>query len=190
MIRRSIITLGSVIALALTASAPSYAASAPSYEAAAPAAAYDTNVTVDAKPEPIAKTKTITVTGTLKYKRDGQWRPMGAKVLTVHFDPAGQDGSRKVATIRTNSTGGYTHKATASRSGKWTVKYTNRVSTYQPDSAADAVCVYANGRWQCPVSPTNPDLDCADIGRTVWVGNNDYHRLDADGDDWGCDSYS
>lgn len=30
----------------------------------------------------------------------------------------------------------------------------------------------------------------ATIRRTVWVGNNDYHRLDADNDGWGCDSYS
>lgn len=33
------------------------------------------------------------------------------------------------------------------------------------------------------------DLDCADIGRKVWVGSNDYHRLDRDGDGWGCESY-
>jgi hypothetical protein len=186
MIRRSIIAVGSVLALALTASAPAHAASAP-----APAAvSYDTNVTLDAKPEPVAKTKTITATGTLKYMRDGQWRPMSARVLTVHFDPAGADASRKVATIRTNSTGGYTYRVAAARSGKWTVKYQPQVTTYQPDSAADAVCVYPNGRWQCPVGPGNPDLDCPDIGRTVWVGNNDYHRLDADDDGWGCDSYS
>jgi endonuclease YncB( thermonuclease family) len=43
--------------------------------------------------------------------------------------------------------------------------------------------------WQRPVSASNPDLDCADIGRRVWVGQNDYHGLDADGDGWGCDSY-
>lgn len=184
MIRRSIVALASAAALVLTASAPAYAGSAQ------PTAAYDTNVTVDAKPEPIAKNKTITVAGTLKYKRSGTWRAMSARVLTVHFDPSGTAGSRKVATVRTTSTGGYTYRTTATRSGKWTVRYQPQVSTYQPDAAADAVCVYSAGRWQCPVAPNNPDLDCSDIGRTVWVGGNDYHGLDADNDGWGCDTYS
>ncbi|MCP2264143.1 hypothetical protein ACFQHV_20470 [Promicromonospora thailandica] len=179
MIRRSIIALVSVLALALTASAPAYAAPA-----------YSTNVTLDAKPEPVAKNKTVTLKGTLKYNRNGTVLPMGAKVLTVHFDPAGADGSRKVGTVRTTSKGAYTYTAKATRSGKWTVKYTSPTGAYKADSAADAVCVYPNGRWQCPVSSTNPDLDCSDIRRTVWVGTNDYHRLDADKDGWGCDSYS
>ncbi|WP_423463541.1 hypothetical protein ACO229_01865 [Promicromonospora sp. MS192] len=184
MIRRSILALGSALALALTASAPAYAGSAQ------PTAAYDTNVTADAKPEPVAKNRTLTVTGSLKYKRSGTWRPMSARAVTIHFDPSGTAGSRKVATVRTNSNGVYTYRTTATRSGKWIVRYQPQVSTYQPDVASDAVCVYSAGRWQCPVSPTNPDLDCADIGRTVWVGTNDYHDLDRDNDGWGCDSYS
>lgn len=76
-----------------------------------------------------------------------------------------------------------------SRTGTWTVKFGGNRS-HQPDRAADAVCVYAAGKWQCPVSSTNRDLDCPDIGKTVWVGTRDYHRLDADNDGWGCDSYS
>jgi len=186
MIRRTAVALVSVIALALTASAPAHAAPAPE---PAPQAAYDTNVTANAKPEPVAKRKTITVTGSIKVKRDGQWRPLSERVMTIHFDPAGRDGVRKVGTVRTTRTGGYTHEFTATRSGTWIVKYAGN-SRYQPDRATDAVCVYAAGKWQCPVSPTNPDLDCDDVGRTVWVGNNDYHRLDADNDGWGCDSYS
>ena len=114
---------------------------------------------------------------------------MRAQLVTVHFDPAGQDRSRKVATVRTTSTGSYTRKFTATRSGKWTVQYAGNKFN-QSDRAADSVCVYSKGRWQCPVSPTNRDLDCPDIGKTVWVGSRDYHRLDADNDGWGCDSYS
>ena len=39
------------------------------------------------------------------------------------------------------------------------------------------------------IEPSGPDLNCADISRTVWVGSNDYRGLDANGDGWGCDSY-
>ena len=43
---------------------------------------------------------------------------------------------------------------------------------------------------ECLPSPP-PDLDCADIGHRVTVdhSNGDPHRLDADGDGYGCDSY-
>ncbi len=39
--------------------------------------------------------------------------------------------------------------------------------------------------WNTP----GPDLDCSDIRRKVWISGPDYHRLDADGDGWGCESY-
>ncbi|MFC8797514.1 hypothetical protein ACFT2C_07255 [Promicromonospora sp. NPDC057138] len=186
MIPRTIVTAVSVLALALTASAPAHAALTP---APAPLAAQDTNVTADAKPEPVAKGKTITVQGHIKVKRDGQWRPLSDRVMTIYFDPAGTDGVREVGAVRSTSTGGYAKTFTATRSGTWIVKYPGN-SLYQSDRAADGVCVYSAGRWQCPVSPTNPDLDCPDIGKTVWVGSRDYHNLDADNDGWGCDIYS
>ena len=31
------------------------------------------------------------------------------------------------------------------------------------------------------------DLDCSDVGRTVWVGDYDPHNLDGDGDGIGCE---
>jgi hypothetical protein len=186
MIRRTTVAIVSALALTLTASAPAYAGSAPAPSATA---AYDTNVSVRAKPDPIAKDRTVTVAGALKHNRTGQWLPYPARVLTIHFDPAGRAGSRQVATVRTDTTGSYTRQFTATRSGTWTVKFGGN-SAYQPDHASDALCVYAAGRWQCPVSRSNPDLDCPDIARTVWVGDRDYHRLDADDDGWGCDSYS
>lgn len=179
MIRRTIVALLSVLALTLMTAAPAQATGT-----------QDTRVTANAKPEPVAKNRTITVTGTLKYQNGGRWVPTPrTKVLTVVFDPAGSDGPRRVGTVRTERNGSYSKNFTATRSGKWTVKFAGD-SFYQRASAADAVCVYSAGRWQCPVSPTNPDLDCGDIRRTVWVGSKDYHRLDADDDGWGCDSYS
>jgi endonuclease YncB( thermonuclease family) len=42
-----------------------------------------------------------------------------------------------------------------------------------------------------PVSASNPDIDCGDIpsaSTPVRIYATDYHRLDADGDGWGCDS--
>ena len=44
----------------------------------------------------------------------------------------------------------------------------------------------ANAAWNQP----GPDLDCADIRKRVRVYPPDYHRLDADGDGWGCESYA
>lgn len=179
MIRRTIVALLSVFALVLLTAAPAQATGT-----------QDTRVTASAKPDPIAKNRTITLSGTLKYNRDGRWvATPRTKTLTVVFDPAGSDGPRRVATVRTTSNGSYSREFTASRSGKLTVKFAGD-SFYQRASAADSFCVYTAGRWQCPVSSTNPDLDCGDIRRTVWVGSNDYHRLDADDDGWGCDSYS
>lgn len=40
-----------------------------------------------------------------------------------------------------------------------------------------------------PWNQPGPDLDCADIGQRVRITGEDYHRLDADGDGWGCESY-
>lgn len=50
---------------------------------------------------------------------------------------------------------------------------------------APAAPAAAAGPWNSP----GPDLDCADIGRKVWITGPDYHGLDADGDGWGCESY-
>ena len=46
-------------------------------------------------------------------------------------------------------------------------------------------------RANLPVSATNPDLDCGDIPtefKPIRIDGTDYHRLDADGDGWGCDT--
>lgn len=45
-------------------------------------------------------------------------------------------------------------------------------------------------RANLPVSSANPDLDCGDIPnqyKPIRITGTDYHRLDADGDGWGCD---
>ncbi|WP_260848450.1 thermonuclease family protein [Streptomyces sp. SLBN-118] len=37
-------------------------------------------------------------------------------------------------------------------------------------------------------APGRPDVDCSDLPGPVWVGNDDPHRLDRDGDGIGCDA--
>ncbi|MFD6142839.1 hypothetical protein [Promicromonospora sp. NPDC060271] len=185
IIRRIIAAAASAVALALAAAVPAHAAPAPALQAA-----YATDLTTNAKPEPVARRKPVTVTGTLEVQRGGQWYPLTDQVMAIYFDPAGSVGMSKVGSVRTTSTGGYTHKFAATRSGTWIVKYAGNVR-FQPARATDSVCVYAEGRWQCPVSPTNPDLDCDDVRQKVWVGTNDYHGLDGnDQDGWGCESYA
>lgn len=179
MIRRTIVALVSVLALALTASAPAHAATPD-----------PTIVKINAAPEPIKAGSTLTIEGTMSYKRSGTWhRAPAGKTLTIRFDPAGPDGSRAVKNVRTNSNGEYRTTWEPTRTGTWIISWA-RTSTLQAATAGDEVCTYGAGRWECPVSPTNPDVDCSQIGRTVWVGSRDYHRLDADNDGWGCDSYS
>jgi hypothetical protein len=36
--------------------------------------------------------------------------------------------------------------------------------------------------------PGAPDVDCSDLSGPVWVGPDDTHRLDRDGDGIGCDA--
>lgn len=179
MFRRTIVALVSALALTLTASVPAQAATG-----------YTTNITAQAKPDPVAKGKSVVLKGKLTYKRDGKWRALSGRELTVRFDPAGPAASKKIAKIKTTKTGAYSFKTTATKSGTWTVSFGGKKGSLRSDSARDSACVYTAGKWQCPVTASNPDLDCPDVGRTVWVGNKDYHRLDADNDGWGCDSYS
>jgi hypothetical protein len=62
---------------------------------------------------------------------------------------------------------------------------------------SDASCTFT---WNWPVQTWTPappsggwdnggDLDCDDIGEEVWVGDDDPHGLDGDGDGWGCEGW-
>jgi hypothetical protein len=53
---------------------------------------------------------------------------------------------------------------------------------------------YNPSAWEQPYDPYDPlnledNRNCSDIGRKVWVGDDDTDNLDADGDGWGCESY-
>jgi len=65
------------------------------------------------------------------------------------------------------------------------------VTQPKPKPAAPATAAPAPAKpAPAPPAPSGGgDLDCSDIRHKVWVGDNDPHRLDADGDGWGCESY-
>jgi hypothetical protein len=60
---------------------------------------------------------------------------------------------------------------------------TSFAAAAEPDEEDDHGDPYAYPAWK------GIDLDCADVGRTVKVTGDDPHRLDRDGDGWGCESY-
>jgi hypothetical protein len=53
----------------------------------------------------------------------------------------------------------------------------------EPEEEEDASTPYAYPAWN------GYDLDCPDVGHKVKVTGGDPHRLDRDGDGWGCESY-
>jgi endonuclease YncB( thermonuclease family) len=64
-----------------------------------------------------------------------------------------------------------------------------------PDFRCASTGGSSGSTWQSransPVTAANPDIDCADIPtayKPIRITGPDYHRLDADGDGWGCDS--
>ncbi|MCR6711413.1 MAG: thermonuclease family protein [Demequina sp.] len=52
-------------------------------------------------------------------------------------------------------------------------------------SSSSGSSATGNEPWNRP----GPDLDCSDIRKKVRITGPDYHRLDADGDGWGCESW-
>ncbi|GGM17204.1 excalibur calcium-binding domain-containing protein [Promicromonospora citrea] len=174
-VRRGVVALVSALALLLSA-APAQAATV-----------YPTSVTTKAASDTVKRTSTVTLKGTLKYKKGGKWQVLSGRTLTVYFDPAGPVKKRKVKVLKTGTAGSYTYKAKALNSGTWTVTFGGAKGKLRSANARESVCVWTSGRWQCPVTPDNPDLDCKDIRKTVRITGKDYHRLDGDHDGWGCE---
>ncbi|HLL81087.1 MAG TPA: hypothetical protein VK420_00495 [Longimicrobium sp.] len=59
---------------------------------------------------------------------------------------------------------------------------TSSAEDAQPEEEDDGD-LYAYPAWN------GVDLDCPDVGHSVKVTGDDPHRLDRDGDGWGCESY-
>ena len=69
-----------------------------------------------------------------------------------------------------------------------------RQGKYRSTDASYANYTCTTSTWatrvNSPVTASNPDIDCADIPdayKPFRITGTDYHRLDADGDGWGCD---
>lgn len=86
--------------------------------------------------------------------------------------------------------------AQSARRGLWSVCTQPPASAPTPvqDAAAAAppsASACHPGYPEACIAPSPPDLDCADMRRRVRVDHSagDPHRLDADRDGWGCESY-
>ena len=55
--------------------------------------------------------------------------------------------------------------------------------------SARASCAFHWSGSGGSAADTSGDLDCADIGEEVWVGDDDPYNLDGDGDGYGCDGW-
>lgn len=59
----------------------------------------------------------------------------------------------------------------------------------EDDSPSRAPSTVIRPAMNGPANPYSGDLDCADIGRQVYVGLNDPNFLDADNDGIGCEGW-
>ncbi|WP_324790012.1 hypothetical protein [Streptomyces sp. H51] len=104
----------------------------------------DARVTANASPEPVAKGKTLTITG--KLSRAG-WETLGGyhgyagQKVKLQFRKTGASGYTTVKTISTSSTGGLNTTVTASTDGYWRYVFTGTSTTAAATSPGDFVDV-------------------------------------------------
>lgn len=72
--------------------------------------------------------------------------------------------------------------------GLWTACAADTPQPVAPDTPEPAAPDAANPGLPAGPPAGVPDVDCSDLSGPVWVGANDPHRLDRDGDGVGCDS--
>ncbi|WP_226962376.1 MULTISPECIES: thermonuclease family protein [unclassified Streptomyces] len=74
--------------------------------------------------------------------------------------------------------------------GLWTACAEQPEATTAPSDPPDPPAPRAPSRPDLPDGPPAgaPDVDCADLPGPVWVGEDDPHRLDRDGDGIGCEA--
>lgn len=106
-------------------------------------------LTLNATPEPVDKGDRVTVTGRLQllrftYEYSGSgayWSNLSGQKVKLYFDPAGSEPRKYVTTVTTNSSGVYTYKWWASRTGTWTAEYAGTASRTSVRSAGDKIAV-------------------------------------------------
>ncbi len=103
----------------------------------------NSRLTVNASPEPVAKDKTITVTG--KVTR-ANWETMkyasyGGRLVSLQFKPSGSTAYTTVKKVYANSSGDLRTTVKASRTGTWRWAYYGNTTTGPSTSSGDNVVV-------------------------------------------------
>ncbi|MET9515158.1 calcium-binding protein [Streptomyces sp. NPDC002994] len=96
-------------------------------------------LTVNASPEPVAKGKTITITGKLTRANweTHDYRGYTNQPVKLQFRKAGTDTYTTVKTVNTNSTGGLKTTVTASSDGYWRYHFAGTSTTPAVKTAGD-----------------------------------------------------
>ncbi|MEU1710449.1 hypothetical protein ABZ478_34770 [Streptomyces sp. NPDC005706] len=97
----------------------------------------------NASPEPVAKGKQITVTGTVQRANWSRHRydNYGDRQVKLQFKPAGSNSYSTVKTVTASSTGHLKTTVTASQDGTWRWRYSGNTTTGASNSAGDYVDV-------------------------------------------------
>ncbi|MFF7471060.1 hypothetical protein [Streptomyces sp. NPDC008092] len=91
-------------------------------------------------PQPVAKGKTLTVTGVLQHDTTA-WKAYGGQRVAVLFRATGSTTWKTVTTATTNSTGHFTAKPKAAKDGTWVIDYAGNSTHFASRSAQDFVDV-------------------------------------------------
>jgi hypothetical protein len=100
-------------------------------------------LTVNASPEPVAKGRTITVTGKLARANWDRYVYAGytAQPVKLQFRPKGSNTYTTVRTIKSDSTGKLKTSVTAGRDGYWRWNFAGTATTPAVKTAGDFVDV-------------------------------------------------
>ncbi|MEU6821261.1 hypothetical protein ABZ921_11565 [Streptomyces atriruber] len=103
----------------------------------------NSRLTVNAAPEPVAKGRTITVTGkvTRANWETRKYVSYGSRLVSLQFKPSGATSYTTVKKVHANGSGNLRTTVKASKTGAWRWVYYGNTTTGQSTSAADNVVV-------------------------------------------------
>ncbi|MYR95857.1 MULTISPECIES: hypothetical protein [unclassified Streptomyces] len=103
----------------------------------------NSRLTVNASPEPVAKGKTLTVTGkvTRANWETRKYASYGGRHVSLQFKPAGATSYTTVKKVYANGSGSLKTTVKASRTGTWRWAYYGNTTTGASQSAGDHVVV-------------------------------------------------
>ncbi|MEV5322392.1 hypothetical protein AB0K92_32960 [Streptomyces sp. NPDC052687] len=103
----------------------------------------NSRLTVNASPEPVAKDKTITVTGkvTRANWETRKYASYGGRLVSLQFKPSGAASYTTVKKVYASSSGGLSTTVKASKTGTWRWAYFGNTTTGPSTSSGDTVVV-------------------------------------------------